>query len=140
MARVNVDSERQIFKKLVMATMFYSQNFCQKDYWEEISEWNTFHFPLFDVSNHTTNYSTVTTYVDHYNPSVRIIDLVSHTTYVVCINFIHKCCFDVWPEGWTLVFRLKSQHEHDEYIAFSGVNSIIEIFKIFSLFQTAVWW
>ena len=25
-----------------------------------------------------------------YNPSVRIIDLVSHTTYVVCVNFIHK--------------------------------------------------
>ena len=26
----------------------------------------------------------------HYNPSVRIIDLVSHTTYVVCVNIIHK--------------------------------------------------
>ena len=26
----------------------------------------------------------------HYNPSVRIIDLVSHTTYIVCVNFIHK--------------------------------------------------
>ena len=26
----------------------------------------------------------------HYNPSVRIIDLASHTTYVVCVNFIHK--------------------------------------------------
>ena len=28
--------------------------------------------------------------IGHYNPSVRIIDLVSHTTYVVCGNFIHK--------------------------------------------------
>ena len=28
--------------------------------------------------------------IGHYNPSVRIIDLVSHTTYVVCDNFIHK--------------------------------------------------
>ena len=28
--------------------------------------------------------------IDRYNPSVRIIDLVSHTTYVVCVNFIHK--------------------------------------------------
>ena len=28
--------------------------------------------------------------IGHYNPSVRIIDLVSHTTYVVCVNFIHK--------------------------------------------------
>ena len=26
----------------------------------------------------------------HYNSSVRIIALVSHTTYVVCVNFIHK--------------------------------------------------
>ena len=26
----------------------------------------------------------------HYNPSVRIIDQVSHTTYVVCVNFRHK--------------------------------------------------
>ena len=26
----------------------------------------------------------------HYNPSVRIIDLISHTTYVVCVNFTHK--------------------------------------------------
>ena len=25
----------------------------------------------------------------HYNPSVRIIDLVSHTTYVVCVNFLY---------------------------------------------------
>ena len=26
----------------------------------------------------------------HYNPSVRIMDLVSHITYVGCVNFIHK--------------------------------------------------
>ena len=28
--------------------------------------------------------------IGHYNPSVRTIDLVSHTTCVVCVNFIHK--------------------------------------------------
>ena len=28
--------------------------------------------------------------IGHYNPSARIIDLVSNTTYVVCVNFIHK--------------------------------------------------
>ena len=28
--------------------------------------------------------------IGHYNPSVRIIDLGSHTTYVVCVNFIHE--------------------------------------------------
>ena len=36
------------------------------------------------------NPSTYTYIIGHYNPSVRIIDLVSHTTYVVCVNFIHK--------------------------------------------------
>ena len=28
--------------------------------------------------------------IGHYNPSVRIIDLVSHNTYDVCVNFICK--------------------------------------------------
>ena len=27
--------------------------------------------------------------IGHYNPSVRIIDLVSHTTYVVCVIFLY---------------------------------------------------
>ena len=35
--------------------------------------------------------SNIHTYITaHYNLSVRIIDLVSHTTYVVGVNFIHK--------------------------------------------------
>ena len=29
------------------------------------------------------------TIIGHYNRSVRIIDLVSHTTYVVCVNFLY---------------------------------------------------
>ena len=28
--------------------------------------------------------------IGHYSPSVRIIELVSHITYVVCVNIIHK--------------------------------------------------
>ena len=28
--------------------------------------------------------------IGHYNPSFRIIDLVYHISYVVCVNFIHK--------------------------------------------------
>ena len=28
--------------------------------------------------------------IGHHKFSIRIIDLVSHTTYVVCVNFIHK--------------------------------------------------
>ena len=45
-----------------------------------------------------TDYITLIMYenhayiIDHYNPSVRITDLVSHTTYVVCVNFVHKWC------------------------------------------------
>ena len=39
--------------------------------------------------------------IGHYNPSVRIIDLVSHTTYVVCANFIH-----MW---WDLQFKVGSE-------------------------------
>ena len=36
-------------------------------------------------------YIRVHTYIiGHYNPSVRIIDLVSHTTFVVFVNFIPK--------------------------------------------------
>ena len=40
---------------------------------------------------------TNTSIIGHYNPSVRIIGLVSHTTCVVCVNFIHK-----WQEGPTV--------------------------------------
>ena len=39
--------------------------------------------------------------IGHYNPSVRIIVLVSHTTYVVCVSFIHKC--------WDLQFKVDSE-------------------------------
>ena len=28
--------------------------------------------------------------IGHYNSSVRIIDLVAHTIYIVCVIFIHK--------------------------------------------------
>ena len=28
--------------------------------------------------------------IGHYNLSVGIIDLISHTTYIVCVNFMHK--------------------------------------------------
>ena len=41
--------------------------------------------------------------IDHYNPSVRIIDLVSHNTYVVCVNFIYK-----W---WDIQFKFDSERQ-----------------------------
>ena len=41
--------------------------------------------------------------IGHYNPSVRIIDLVSQTTYLVCVNFIHK-----WRD---LQFKVDSERQ-----------------------------
>ena len=52
--------------------------------------------------------------IGHYNPSVRIIDLVSHTTYVVYVNFIHK-----WRD---LQFKVDAERQifwetfHDNFI------------------------
>ena len=44
-----------------------------------------------------------TNIIGHYNPSVRITGLVSHTTYVVCVNFIHK-----WRD---LQFKIDSERK-----------------------------
>ena len=48
-------------------------------------------YPLLKISLNNCfafTYHIHTYIIDHYNPSVGIIDLVSHTTYVVCVNFI----------------------------------------------------
>ena len=43
------------------------------------------------VSNWSWTLQEVHTYIiDDYSPSIRIIDLVSHTSYVVCPDFIYK--------------------------------------------------
>ena len=48
--------------------------------------------------------SSVHTYIiGHYNPSVRIIDLVFHTTYVVYVNFIHN-----WRD---ILFKVDSERQ-----------------------------
>ena len=41
--------------------------------------------------------------IGHYKPLVRITDLVSHTTYVVCVDFIHK-----WRD---LQFKVNSERQ-----------------------------
>ena len=48
-----------------------------------IFKWTLIWFYYFIWSLHTY-------IIGHYNPLVRIIDLISHTTYVVCVDFIHK--------------------------------------------------
>ena len=37
--------------------------------------------------------------IGHYNPLVSIIDLASHTTYVMCVNFIHEWRDLQFPNG-----------------------------------------
>ena len=48
-------------------------------------------YMLIFIHKHDTFHCTYITYIiGHYNPSLRIVDLVSNTIYVVCVNFIHK--------------------------------------------------
>ena len=57
---------------------------------------------LWPIFSHHPYY--IHTYIiGHCNPSVRIMDLVSHTTYVVCVNFIHK-----WRD---LLFKVDSERQ-----------------------------
>ena len=42
--------------------------------------------------------------IGRYNPSVRIIDLVSHITYVVCVNFLYI-------SGGTYSFKVDSERQ-----------------------------
>ena len=50
-----------------------------------------------------TNFYEDAYIIGHYYPSVRIIDLVSHTSDVVCVNFIHK-----WRD---LQFKVDLEHQ-----------------------------
>ena len=66
----------------------------------EVLENKTYFFSILKTKAHQ-NYYKMTYIISHYNPSVRIIDLVSHITYVMCVNFIHKWLdsqFKVDPE------------------------------------------
>ena len=48
---------------------------------------------VFLINVNVTRNLTDNVYQDHdhiHDPSVSIIDLVSNTTYIVCLNFIHK--------------------------------------------------
>ena len=64
-------------------------------------------------------FSTYTYIIGHYNPSIRIIDLVSHTTYVVCINFIHK-----WRD---LQFKVNSERK-SSWETFHGSFNLLSEF------------
>ena len=53
------------------------------------------------IKEETISFTLLYIYTGHYNHSVRIINLVSHTTYVVCVNFIHQ-----WRD---LQFKVESE-------------------------------
>ena len=57
--------------------------------------------------------------IGHCNPSVRIIDLVFHTTYVVCFTFIHK-----WRD---LLFKVESERQFLEKL-FMAILFTLRIF------------
>ena len=82
--------------------------------------------------------------IDHYNPSVRIIDLVSHTTCVVYVNYVHK-----W---WELQFNVNSAWQifeklfHDSFYLLSEFLLEIcweeiaeEILFVFFFFWCLAW-
>ena len=61
------------------------------------------HYIVVGPSSNVFFFTYITYIIGHYNPSVRIIDLVSYTTYVVCVNFIHN-----W---WDLQFKVDSERQ-----------------------------
>ena len=62
--------------------------------------WKSYEKSVYKCSIHIHIYIYI---IGHYNPSVRIIDLVSYTTYVVCVNFLHK-----WRD---LQFKVDSERQ-----------------------------
>ena len=42
--------------------------------------------------------------IGHYIPTVRIIELVYHITYVVCVNFVHNCRSQLKVESELQIF------------------------------------
>ena len=72
-----------IFTLRVLAWSLLRGNRCVHVY---AKVWTT---TLLPISQHT-QLAMHTYTIGQYNPSVRIIDLVSHNTYVVCVYFIQK--------------------------------------------------
>ena len=70
--------------------------------------------------------------IGHYNLSVRVIDLASQTTYVVCVNFIHK-----WRGPYSLKFRPTDFFE----MLFMAILFILRVFarNLLFVFCFAVW-
>ena len=55
-----------------------------------IDETNGFEVSINEIEITAIQRYTPTYIIGHYNPSVKVINIVSHTTHAVCVNFIHK--------------------------------------------------
>ena len=72
--------------------------------------------------------------IGHYYPSVSIIDLVSHSTYVVCVNFRLEC--------WNLQFRVDSEKQFyllSEFFCQKSTERISQKTSICNLFWCLAW-
>ena len=93
-------SETNFYHERIIRRSLSRSSTCQQSLYND----NTFFVLLVDLRTCSRQYrcqlpsnGTHTQYnfcphniIGHYNPSVRIIDLVSHTTYVMRVNFIYK--------------------------------------------------
>ena len=68
----------------------------------------TFDISLSKIQKYITSHPYI---IGHYNPAVRIIDLVSHTTSIVCVNFIHKWRDLRFKEYVTSVFLILQEKQ-----------------------------
>ena len=84
-AEATLDVLRPVFKDCIISRR--ADDLTPLDYYL----WGAVKDKCYANKPETINALHIHTYtIGHYNSSVRIIDLVFHTTYVVCVNFIHK--------------------------------------------------
>ena len=95
---------RDVFNPLILKHFFFLEKSHNKGYLTFIYHKVFNDYKLSNVFEWKFSFLSHT-YIHNwpYNPSVRVIDLVSHTTYVVYVNFIHK-----WRD---LQFKVDSERQ-----------------------------
>ena len=79
--------QRIIFSYFIFLEMSYLQ--CEPSLTSNRPTHYILHYDDFTISYSQLLLIAITYIIRHYNPSVRIIDVVSHFTHVVCVNFMH---------------------------------------------------
>ena len=78
------------------------------------------------------------TFIHNYNPSVRIINLNSNATYVVCVNFILNICSNLFIYLKVQSFRLIMENNFIQMAASAGHAVAYTIGPIFNRLCAAV--